>query len=244
VNYNKLLEGKTAVVTCGDSAAGSAIIRLFAEHGATVAIGAKDSEIGAGLISEIGRISPDSFFIPCDLADTGSVEAFCSEVNRRVKSVHVLVNNPWMECHKSLEDSDEDDDELILQVYQRSIMQTLRAFWTGMLNTGKCAVVNISSASVFKASQGALLHTMANGAVGGMTRVPAVEGGYREVRVNEILAAYGVNASKPADAPLKACGGGYRADVDGVAKAALFLASDMASYVSGVSLSVSGGMQV
>ena len=228
INYSRMLAGKSAVVTCGDSAIGIAIVKLFAEHGATVAIGAKDARVASKLIPSISGISPDSFYWHCDLADADSVEAFCAEVNRHFPLVNVLVNNPRAEYIKAFDDAGEEDDEMMLQIYQRSIMQTLRAFWPAMLKNGGCSVVNISSASVFKAAQGSLMHTMANGAVGGMTRVPAVEGGYREVRVNEILAAYGANDG---------------ADIAGVANAALFLASDMASYVSGVSLSVSGGLQ-
>ena len=260
MNYSKLLEGKYAVITCGDSAIGVAIVRLFAEHGAAVVVGAKDVRAASKLISTIGSIPPDSFCRACDLADANSIEAFCSEVNRRLPLVNILVNNPWMEFDKAFEDADEDDDELILQVYQRSIMQTLRAFWPAMLKAGSCSVVNISSSSVFKAVQGTLLHTMANGAVGGMTRVPAVEGGVREVRVNEILTAYDSNcrmqantaedasSTEDASGTEVACTAGATNTAEDtyaveVANAALFLAGDMASYVSGISLSVSGGLR-
>ncbi|MCL2059779.1 MAG: SDR family oxidoreductase [Oscillospiraceae bacterium] len=259
INYSKLLDGKYAVVTCGDSPVGCAIVQLFAEHGATVAVGAKDARIASKLIPMIGGMSPGSFFWPCDLADAASVEAFCAEVSKRRPLVNVLVNNPWMESDKALEDADDDYDALILQVYQRSIVQTLRAFWLAMLEAGGCSVVNISSSTVFKAVQGSFMHTVANGAVGGMTRVPAVEGGHHEVRVNEILAAFGANRAAPSQAPLNdgltrawenafsaadsRAFGGFRPDVAGIARAALFLASDMASYISGMSLSVSGGAQ-
>ena len=256
MNYARLLDGKTAVVTCGDCAVGAAIVRLFAGHGAIVAFGAKDEGAASILIGSLGGISPDSFYWPCDLADSESVEAFCAEINRRRPLVDVLINNPWMDYSKAFEDSDDDDDALLLQVYQRSIVQTLRAFWPAMLKAGRCSVVNISSDSVFKAVQGSLMFTTANGAIGGMTRVPAVEGGYREVRVNEILAGFYVNRDESVcEQDISGSGDGGRGDgaaIDsiapggedlpdtaaGVAKAALFLASDMASYVSGVSIAV------
>ena len=273
LNYSKLLANKFAVVTCGDTGVGAAIVRLFAEHGATVAFGARDESIATSVIRLINGISPESFYYPCDLSVAESVESFCAEINRQRPLVHALINNPWFAWSKPFEDSDEEDDALIFQVYQRSIMQTLRAFWPAMLDAGGCAVVNISSESVVKPVQGALMQTMANGAIGGMTRVPAVEGGAREVRVNEIYAPSGLD-NAPAftlcsEARLDrtarsessgneqndtvrsessgigrndvACATNVQRDIACVANAALFLSSDMSSYISGISLSVSGG---
>ena len=236
-----MLEGKFAVVTCGDTEIGAAIIRLFAEHGVTIAFAAKDTQKASNLLSTIIGISPDSFYQRCDLVIADQIEAFCAEVNRRKPLVDVLVNNPWLEFDKAFDASDEDDDELLLQVYQRSIMQTLRAFWPAMFKAGGCSVVNISSDSVFKSVQGSLMQTMAFGAIGGMTRVPAVEGGYREVRVNEILA--GSSAVSVYWNPTTGQSPAATASNTAISTAntALFLASEMASYISGVSLSVGGG---
>ncbi|MDR3120956.1 MAG: SDR family oxidoreductase [Clostridiales bacterium] len=245
MNYEKLLEGKTAVVTDADNAVGKAVARLFARHGAAVALGVKDLREGYRLVSEISGLSKNSFAAACDLSDAESVENFCLEVKKRWELVNALVNDPWLDPAAVLpfERATDFDDSLILQVYQHSVVQTCRAFWPAMIAHGRCAVVNISSSSVFKAAPGALLFTMANGALGGLTRVPAVEGGIHEVRVNEIFAGFGVNGPECAKAPLKRGAAASRPDIDGVANTALFLASDMASYVSGVSISASGGAQ-
>ncbi len=226
INYEKLLEGKRAVVSDGDSAVGRAVVRLFAEHGAAVAFGACDWTRAQALLGEIGGISPESFAHPADLADKESVEAFCAEVSERWPLVHVLVNNPFCFKEQSLEHTADEDDDRLLQVYQHSAVQTLRAFWPAMIKAGGCSVVNISSVTVHKPAPGMLMHATANGALGGMTRVPAVEGGIHEVRVNEIYTDYRANGD----------------DAQGVANAALFFASDMASYVSGVSLSTGGNL--
>ena len=253
MNYSKMLEDKFAVVTCGDTGIGAAIIGLFAEHGATVAFGAKNTETARNLLAAISKKSPASFFIPCDLAAAESIETFCAEINQRAPLVNILVNNPWTEFNKPFDDSNEDDDELMLQVYQRSIMQTLRAFWTEMLKKEGCSVINISSYSVFKPVQGMLMRTMANGAAGGMTRVPAVEGGFREVRVNEIQVVeeagicpgFANSAHTHANTAGSATNilGGTTDIASSVANTALYLASEMASYTSGITISVSGGLR-
>jgi len=252
LNYNKLLDQKNVVITCGETAVGVAIARLFAEHGANLAIGSKNASVaGANL------------FLPCDLADARSVESFCAEVSRRFPVVHALINNPWTAYVKGFEDSRDADDDLILQVYQHSIVQTLRAFWPAMLKNGNCSVVNISSRGANRPEPGAVMHATANGAIGGMTRVPAVEGGHREVRVNEIVCGNEtyrneVGGYKPpnmAKNDYRVYGrpeyvsiiqadiidDSRRIEIESVAKAALFLASDMASYISGISLSVNNG---
>ena len=248
MNGERWLEGKTAVVTDASCRVGQAIARLFARHGASVALGVLDLNQGKELAGELGAYAPGSFAYGCDLSDAGSVEAFCAEVNRQWPLVNVLVNNPWTEESGSLETTTDADDDRILQIYQHSLVQTMRAFWPRMIKSDFCSVIQISSALVRNPVPGSLIQAYAYGAHGGMTRVPATEGGRHEVRVNEIYAPYGVNTGSRSYAPLKVRGSkvcgldeNVRPDVDGVAEAALFLASDMASYISGVSLSVTGG---
>jgi 3-oxoacyl-[acyl-carrier protein] reductase len=243
VSGEKWLEGKTAVITDANQAVGRAVARLFAAHGAALALGAGDLTQGEELLAELDV--SNSFVYYCDLSDAGSVEGFCTEVNRRWQLVNILVNNPWTEESGAFETAEDRDDSRILQIYQHSLVQTMRAFWPRMIKAGSCSVIQISSCLVVKPTPGSLARAIGYGAHGGLTRVPAVEGGIHEVRVNEIYAAYGVNTEKRAYAPLKVSGveRDGRADVAGAAKAALFLASDMASYISGASISVTGGVR-
>ena len=242
---DKWLEGKTAVITDACCAVGQAVARLFARHGASVALGARDAGQGDRLAGEINAYAPGSFAYYCDLSDAKSVEAFCAEVNRFWPLVNVLVNNPWTEESGAFEAATDEDDSRVLQIYQHSLVQTMRAFWPQMIKNGFCSVIQISSASVRRPVPGSLIHACAYGTHGGMTRVPAVEGGIHEVRVNEIYAPYGANTRSRSYAPLKIrpADNETRPDADGVANTALFLASDMSSYISGVSISVTGGAQ-
>lgn len=257
-DYSKLLDGKTAVVTYGDCAIGRAVAGLFAQHGARVIIGVKDADAGQEIIGNICDASPESFWLPCDLTDSASVEGFCAEINRRAPLVNALVNNPWVEFDTAFEEADEADDDMLLQAYQHSIVQTLRAFWPAMLKNERCSVINISydiakgttpGSNMQAAASGGKRRSsvslaVANGAIGGMTRVPAVEGGHHEVRVNEIQAPFCINATagRDADAIRKNAydvAGAAAKTAAGIANAALFLASDMASYVSGITLHIS-----
>ena len=222
MDYTKLLAGKRAVVLNGDDALGQAIVQLFSQQGASVAFGLRDPLASRSFQEDICNSSPESFAHPVDLADAASIEEFCAAIKARWPLVHVLVNNPFSDGPQALEHTTDADDAQLLQIYQHSAVQTFRAFWPAMITTcSGCSIINISSTTVHEPMPGQLMHTMANGTLGGMTRVPAVEGGIHEVRVNEIYAGHTAHR-----------------DTQGIARTALFLACDMASYVSGASIRV------
>ncbi|HZJ58294.1 MAG TPA: SDR family oxidoreductase [Clostridia bacterium] len=236
-NYANLLEGKYAVVTNGGDPGGSAIVKKFAMHGAAVAFGVKDPKTGDRILAEISDHSPQSFYMVLDLAVSEEIEEFCREVKRRFPLTTVLVNNPYGDISKTITGSDEEDDIILLQINQRSVMQTLRAFY-GPMRDNRCgSVINISSNTVFKPVSGNPFLTLSMGTMGGLTRTPAFEGGEFYVRINEILSGIRPGQAELSQCPLKVAG----SHANGMADVVLFLASDMSSYITGQSLTVDGG---
>ncbi len=231
MNFEKMLDGRYAVVTNGGDEMGRAIVKKLCAHGASIAFGVSDSGAGIRLLNDI-PMGGQSFYYLTDLSDSHSVENFCMEVKARFPSVDVLINNPSFETNPVscplLETTDQDDDGL-LQIHQRSVMQTMRAFFPMMKESGG-SVVNLSSHAVFKSIKGSPMYTMLKGATGGLTRVGAVEGGPCGIRVNEILSGY---REATADT----------LDTDGIADVALFLASELSSYVTGQSINVDKGLR-
>ncbi len=224
----KLLEGRNAVVLNADSALGRALVLRLSEEGANVFCGAK---------SEVDFMRQGICCLPMDLSDGASVEAFCEAIKERCAqdAVSVLVNNPEgmpevLAEKTSLLDYTEADDDLLLQIHQRSIMQTERAFWAGMKQRNHGSIVNISSTAAFtRMSVGEDADPMfaaAKAASGGLTRVCAFEGGFSNIRCNEIL------ADMPEEENAEAA--------EAVADLALFLASDMSSYITGQTIKAKG----
>jgi len=235
----KWLAGRRAVVTHTATTFGREIVKKFAEHGAIVAFAAPDIASGERLLDEINAHSPDSFFAVCDLADKEAVAAFCAIVNERFPIVEILVNNPYSPVVKGLFETTDAEDSELFQIYQHSIVQTQRAFMGKMLERGNCAILNVSTNAVFQGNIGDLRRSTAAATVGGMTRVPVIEGGERNVRANELLVSYGVYEPEMPNAPLHTNGG--RSDIASAVETALFLVSDMSSFVDGVALHVDGG---
>ena len=204
MNYGKLLEGKTAVITNGDGM-GRAIADLFLRHGADVAVGVNDFHTK----NDCGKM----YFIECDLTDEGSIESFYGEIDKIFPKINIIVNNPCAGYGSSLLESSEEDDQRIINLYQTSIVKVMRIFWPKMLIAEKPSVIYISAADSSNP-----VYTAANGAFGGLTRVAAAEGWTREIRANEIK-THGLCHDCAADT-------------------ALFFASEMSSYITGVTINI------
>lgn len=237
MEYTRLLDGKYALVTNGNDPSGQAIIKKLSDHGANVAFGIKSEEVGQEILASIIEESPESFYFILDLAHSDSIEDFSREVNNRFSFTSILVNNPAGNRPKTIIESDEEDDDFLLQVNQRSIMQTMRALFKAMKDNNEGSIINISSNAVFKPYSGNPFLTLSMGTVGGLTRVPAFEGGEHYVRVNEIFSGIVPGGDSLIDAPLKREG----LDVEGLADMVLFLASPMSTYITGQSFSLDGG---
>ena len=223
MRYDRLLAGKNAVVTWAGSGIGAAVVRKFAQHGAAVAYGVPCAALGNEIYAELAPISPESFYVVCDLSDSCSVEAFMKEVLTRFADVDVLINNPHAFVPLDLLCCEEQQIEELMHIYQRSTMQTIRALFPVMKEKGNGSIVNLSSTAVRRPVQGAPLFTAATASMGGLTRVAALELCSQHVRVNELQA-------------------GFATDPDQLANVALFLASDMSGYITASTITADNGI--
>ena len=234
--YDLLLDGACAVVSSAGDASGAAIVKKLALHGASVGFGVPDQAAGERIMAGIGSFSPQSFYQVFDLADSEAVEWFCRTVKQHFALTTVLVNNPSADWPLGIAEYDEEQVSCLLQVIQRSVMQTMRAFFGPMMENRGGSIINISSNAVFKTYPCHSLLTLGMGTIGGLTRGAAVEGGEYAVRVNELLSGV-----RPGHRILQGRQQPDAADAASVADVVLFLASDMSSYITGESITVDGG---
>ncbi len=241
------LAGKVAIVTGGARGMGAATSRLFAAHGAKVAIADMLEEAGAALVAEIGE--PARFYRH-DVTSETDWQALVEAVERDIGPIDILVNNAGVLLFRTLLETTLSEYEKVLQVNLVGEFLGIKAVGPGMIARGKGAIVNISSVDGMKGANGLAAYASSKWGVRGLTKVAALELGHRGVRVNSVHPG-GIDTSMTnhdgrsreavserfGHIPLQRVGA-----PEEVAQATLFLASDEASYLSGAEIAVDGGM--
>ncbi len=240
------LEGKTALVTGGSRGIGYAIAEAFVQEGARVVISARGRE---ALDAAARRLGPNAIAIPCDMADPDAVRALVEEASR-LGLVDVLVNNAGISpFYKRVEHTTPEELDQLMGVNLRgawgcSIEVATRLFEAGQPGS----IINISSMLGLQPDprQGAYAVTKAG--LIQMAKVFALEWADRGVRVNAI--APGWTESSLTDSLFESRHGerllgdvplGRFATPEDITGAALYLASDASSYVTGAVIAIDGG---
>ncbi len=247
-----LLAKKIAVVTGAASARGigRATARAFAEHGAKVVILDLNEESAQNAAAELG---PDHRGFGADVTDEKAVLAAIGKVHDHYGRIDILVNNAGItQPVKTLEIGRADYDR-ILDVNLRGTLICSQAVIPHMVSAGGGSIVCISSVSAQRGGGifGGPHYSAAKAGVLGLAKAMAREFGPAQVRINSItpgLISTDITAGKLSDEqeadikagiPLARLG-----RAEDVANAALYLASDLSSYLTGVTLDVNGGMLI
>ncbi|ODT99336.1 MAG: hypothetical protein ABS79_04635 [Planctomycetes bacterium SCN 63-9] len=245
------LAGKTALVTGGGRGIGKAIARRFAEAGATVVIASRKIENLQATAQELsglpGRVIP----IACHVGRLDQVENLIRETEAQAGPVEILVNNSATNLGQgsSLDVTEEMLDKMV-EVNIKAAIRLVRLTVPGMIGRGKGSVINISSVAGIEPQPFGLLYSFTKAGFLMMTRSWAREFGPRGVRFNAIAPGliqtdFSAHFWKDEEyvghlkqtQPIPRIG-----RTDEIGFAALYLASDEASYVTGQVIVVDGGM--
>jgi 2-hydroxycyclohexanecarboxyl-CoA dehydrogenase len=246
------LEGKIALVTGGASGIGAATARRLAAEGARVAIGDLNVQDARSVAGEL-----DGFACELDVTDTRSVMSAVSEVTDAIGEIDVLVNNAGTDRFSFFVNTDEELWDFVLGVNLRGVLAVTHAVLPKMQERRTGAIVNVASEAGRVGSQGSAVYSAAKAGVIGFTKAIARESARYRVRVNavapgpietpllnaapELLGEIGTRLKQGmVDATLL----GRAGEPEEVAAAIAFLASDDASYVTGQTLNVSGGLSM
>ncbi|MCW3027696.1 MAG: short-chain dehydrogenase [Solirubrobacterales bacterium] len=240
------LSGKHALVTGGSRGIGRAIVLGLARQGVRVAgCYHTDSDAVQGLRAELDEIGNGSFMIQADVANETSVKALLDEVRARLRRVDILVNNAGVVSHAML-DMELEEWQRVLDTNLTGMFLITRAAVPHMPDGG--SIINITSAAAMVGMVARTHYTASKAGVMGFTRSLCKELGPRQIRANAI--APGIietdQVSGLSDEQHKRYEGlaalGRLGDAVDVADVALFLASDLSRFVSGVVLNVDGGI--
>jgi len=250
MTYSKLeLNGKVAVVVGGTSGIGRAIALGFAEAGADVVPTSRRAEQVETTAREIEERGRRSLRVTSDVANRESLEHLLSEAVDAFGKVDILVNSAGTTKRAPTLTFLEEDWNNIIDTNLTGTLRACQVFGRHMLERGVGAIINIASLSTFVALNEVAAYSASKAAVGSLTKSLAIEWSSRGVRVNAIAPGVFRTAlnQKLLDetergreflvrTPMKRFG-----NVDELAGAAIFLASDAASFVTGEIIAVDGG---
>ena len=246
---NGLLQGKTAIVTGGASARGlgRATARLFADHGATVAILDLKAEAAEAVAADLGT---DHIGLACNVTDKTACEAAVAGLLGKWGRIDILVNNAGITQPLKIMEIAAENYDAVLDVNLRGTLYMSQAVIPAMRGRKSGAIVNLSSVSAQRGGGifGGPHYSAAKAGILGLTKAMARELAPDNVRVNAICPGFidtditagklteEMNTRIRADIPMGRVG-----TASDVAGCALFLASDLSAYCTGTEVDVNGG---
>jgi 2-hydroxycyclohexanecarboxyl-CoA dehydrogenase len=246
------LEGRTALVTGGASGIGAATARRLAAEGARVAIADLDLDGARAVAGEI-----DGAAVRMDVADAASVRAGVEAAEAELGPIAILVNNAGTDRFAFFVNTDEALWDHVLGVNLRGVIAVTHAVLGGMQSRGAGVIVNVASEAGRVGSQGSAVYSAAKGGVIAFTRAVARESGRYGVRVNAVAPGpietpllnaaaevYGEIGARLKQGMIDATVLRRSGQPEEVAATIAFLASDDASFMTGQTLNVSGGLSM
>jgi NAD(P)-dependent dehydrogenase (short-subunit alcohol dehydrogenase family) len=247
------LDGKVAVITGAGNGMGRSAAELFAREGARIVVADFDDELGASTVTAIEAAGGEAAFVKVDVASAADTEAMARFAMDRFGGLHVLYNNAGI-----FPADDGGATETPESTWERVMDVNLKGVWLGckygipaMLESGGGSIINVASfVALMGAATAQIAYTTSKGGVLSMTREIAVEYARQGIRANslcpgpmatpmleELMSDPGRRQRRMVHIPMGRLGRAVE-----LANAALFLASDESSFMTGAQLVVDGGI--
>lgn len=239
------LSGKSALVTGASGGIGADIARQLHGAGATVGLSGTRVEPLEALAAELGE---RAHVLPCNLSDTGAVDALPKQAAEAMGSVDILINNAGITRDNLFMRMSADEWESVIDVNLGATFRLCKGVMRGMMKTRWGRIVNISSVVGATGNPGQANYAASKAGMVGMTKSLAYEVASRGITVNAV--APGFIATAMTDKLTDDQKSGILAQIptgrmgspDEIASAVLYLASPEAAYITGTTLHVNGGM--
>ncbi|MFZ5781739.1 MAG: glucose 1-dehydrogenase [Pseudomonadota bacterium] len=248
------LDGKSVIVTGGGGAIGSAICRRFAAYGCKVAVFDRNAEAADGIAKEIRNAGGTAFVSPVDIAQYSAVAEAIRACESELGPTDILVNNAGWDRFANFVDTTPDLWDQLIAINLRGPLNMSHVVLKGMVARGRGRIVNISSDAGRVGSSLEAVYSACKGGIISFTKTVAREVARKGITLNAVcpgptdtplLAAVAgddergqkIRAALVSAIPMKRVG--HPEDIPG---AVCFLASDDAAFITGQTISVSGGL--
>jgi 3-oxoacyl-[acyl-carrier protein] reductase len=239
------LSGKTALVTGASGGLGGAIAKALHAQGATVVLSGTREEALRTVAAELGE---RTFVAPADLSDAAAVDALVGQAESLAGPIDILVSNAGLTRDGLLLRMKDEDWDTVIRVNLEAYFRLSRAALRGMMKRRWGRIIGIASVVGVTGNPGQANYAASKAGMIGFSKALAQEVAARNVTVNTIAPGFIASPMTDAlneqqrDAILTRIPAGRLGSGEDVAAAAVYLSSDAASYVTGQTLHVNGGM--
>jgi NAD(P)-dependent dehydrogenase (short-subunit alcohol dehydrogenase family) len=248
------LDGKVALITGGTSGIGEATAELFAREGARIVITGRNEERGDAVVERITRNDGEAFFVRGDVRSAEDCERTVAATMSGFGRLDVLFNNAGVYVANDALGCSEDEWDVQVDTSLKGAFLMSKSALPHMIAQGSGSIVNCASGWGLVGGERAVAYCAAKGGMVVMTKAMALDHGPQGIRINAVCPGDTETPMEHEDARnrgmtwdeyVRSAVAGRAiermATPEEVARAVLFLASDEASYVTGVALPVDGG---
>ncbi|MBB5516523.1 3-oxoacyl-[acyl-carrier protein] reductase [Rubricella aquisinus] len=239
------LSGKAALVTGASGGIGGAVATALHNAGATVGL----SGTRTGPLEELAAtLGERAHVLPCNLSDADAVDALPKQAAEAMGAVDILVNNAGITRDNLFMRMSDEDWQTVLDVNLTASMRLMRGVMRGMMKARWGRIISVTSVVGVTGNPGQANYAASKAGMIGMTKSVAQEVASRGVTANCVAPGFIATAmtdklnDKQKEGILGAIPAGRMGDADEIAAAVMFLASKEASYITGQTLHVNGGM--
>ena len=247
------LENKIALITGGTSGIGEAVAILFAKEGAKVVITGRNEDRGKMVAAQITKSGNQAIFIRADVRNAADCRRSVDETVRAFDRLDILFNNAGVFYPHTAVDCTEEEWDLQIDVNLKGTFLMSKFALPGMIERGGGVIINNSSGWGLVGGDSGVAYCASKGGVVLLTKAMAIDHGRQGIRVNCLCPGDVDTPMLPEDARMRGqkwedylanCANrpmGRIGTVEEIANAALFLASDESSFMTGATLVVDGG---
>ena len=239
------LEGKCALITGASGGIGGSIARALYGQGAKVALSGTRIDPLKALADDLGD---RAFIVPCNLSDVDAVKALPQKASEEMGGIDILVNNAGITKDNLFMRMSDDDWHQVIDINLTSTMHLMKSVMRTMMKKRFGRIINITSIVGVTGNAGQVNYAASKAGMIGMTKSFAQEIATRGITANCIAPGF-IETAMTAELPenviknmLDAIPQGRMGQADEIAASVAFLASNEASYITGQTLHVNGGM--